>query len=279
MKLVADQPGQFQDRAALAGGAQKRLVSHALLVKRQHIGHGRGGVEQRDGEIVIGAAAQLLQRRKLGARQRRQEALFECAMGADAVRESRQAGPVEQPAGRALSHAGAAAALPQAMQRYQGRVAHLPPPTDEIENTMLGEITIVVAAGNFQTAQFQLARGQRLVVGLALALKFADLHRGHARHGLRRGDQWAQINRLSESEVIRMEQTKPAVGELSGAEQLKQLALDVGAEVRRIGANMHVDFQRHRQRPVDFDVMTRHAKGSTNRRTEASKAPSTGAPS
>ena len=129
MKLVADQPGQFQNRAALAGGAQKRLVSHALLVKRQHIGHGRGGVEQRDGEIVVGAAAQLLQRRELGARQRRQEALFECAMSTDAVSESRQAGPVKKPAGSALGDAGAAAALPQAMQRYQGRVAHLPPPT------------------------------------------------------------------------------------------------------------------------------------------------------
>ena len=129
MKLVADQAGQFQDRAALAGGAQKRLVGHALLVKRQHIGHGRGGVEQRDGEIVIGAAAQFLQRRELGARQRRQEALFECAMGADAVSERRQAGPVEQPAGSALSHAGAAAALPQAMQRYQAGLltCHLRP--------------------------------------------------------------------------------------------------------------------------------------------------------
>src|SRR5581483_5431075 len=97
----------------------------------------------------------------------------------------------------------------------------------ESENTVLDEVGIVVAAGDFQTVELDLAGGERLVVRRSLAMEPIHLHRRDAGHRLRRGDQRAQINRLAEAESIRMEQAEPAAGQDPITEELEQFLLHV----------------------------------------------------
>src|SRR5262249_46777025 len=109
----------------------------------------------------------------------------------------------------------------------------------QIENTMLGKVRIVVAAGDLQPAQLHLSGVQRVVVGRALTVKLSHLNRHHTGHRLRRCNQRAQVDGLTEGESVRMKQTKASIGQNLVAEEPEQFLLDVGAEVLRRGAYVH----------------------------------------
>ena len=102
-QFVPDRSCQLEHRTSLGGGAQVVLVGQPLLVEGQHIGHDGPGVEQRNGRVV-GCA-----RREPGQwpgarvglvgngvdRQAREHPAQEARVGADAVGERGQTGPVE----------------------------------------------------------------------------------------------------------------------------------------------------------------------------------------
>src|SRR6266536_2644799 len=121
-QLVADQSRKFQQRTSLGRGAQIRFISDALLIKRQHVGHRRGRVEQRDGEIIIVTRLEILQRGPRDVRESREHALLELTVRADAVGNRCESGTVRHGGGRLRSQAFAA------MTSVQLAV-HFPPPT------------------------------------------------------------------------------------------------------------------------------------------------------
>src|SRR5262245_46550586 len=93
----------------------------------------------------------------------------------------------------------------------------------QTENAVLGKIRIIIAARDLQPAELNLARAKGFVVRGALTMKLIHLHRHHTRHRLGRCDQWAQIDRLSEGESIRMKHAEAAIGQDLVAEEPKQL--------------------------------------------------------
>ena len=89
MKFVTDEPGQFQDRAALARRAQERFIDEPFLIERQNIRDHCCGVEQGDGKIVVRAGAQILRRRQCRAGKLGEHAAFELPVGADTITDRR----------------------------------------------------------------------------------------------------------------------------------------------------------------------------------------------
>jgi hypothetical protein len=61
-QLVPDKPGKFKHGPAFRSRAQVVLVRDPFLVERQDIPHHRGGVQQRDGEIVVVSGPQSRER-------------------------------------------------------------------------------------------------------------------------------------------------------------------------------------------------------------------------
>ena len=110
LEAIADESRQLAQRAALAGGAQERLVDQAFLVETQHIGHARIGVEQSNGKIVAIAGAQLRERRIVPRRQTCLQASENLAVGADAIGDGREPRPVVKQGRRLDTHAVAATA-------------------------------------------------------------------------------------------------------------------------------------------------------------------------
>src|SRR5262245_58042732 len=102
-----------------------------------------------------------------------------------------------------------------------------------MEYAALGVIGIVVELRDLQSSQFELSGQQRLRVRDTLAFELGDPDKSHAGDRPGRGVQRAEIDRLPEGEVVRMEQPTPAIGQHAAAENPKQLRLDVASKIVR----------------------------------------------
>ena len=123
----------------------------------------------------------------------------------------------------------------------------LPALHHERQPAMVREIAIVFEAGDLQRAQFDFSGSQipiRVYTACALRLKVDGPHGAHSGDGPGRGVHRAQINRLTESEVVREEESLLAVRQDLIAEDGEQRLLDIALEVVRIDADLQVDLQR-----------------------------------
>ena len=83
---------------------------------------------------------------------------------------------------------------------------------------------------------------------------------GHARDLHGRGHDLAEVDRLAEGEVVRVEETPAAVGQVPVAEDLQQGLLDLAAEVARLRADHESQVQGHEAGPVDLQVLPGQAE-------------------
>jgi len=128
-ELVADGAGQLQDGAPLRRRAQVAFVGDALLVKGQHVHRDGPRIEERLRRVIVCARGQPLgqldalglaatlcvqaarEHVEIWAGQRAAHRFHRIAIGADAIREARQAGPVVEHRRRGLALAAATGIL------------------------------------------------------------------------------------------------------------------------------------------------------------------------
>ena len=109
-RLVADEAGQFSERAKLCGRAKVALVGKTLLVEGQDVEDDRAGVEQGNAEIVGVTCLEVAQGGVVGAGKARQHGFAEGAPGAGAIGDGGKSGQVLLDNRGLNAGAGAAAA-------------------------------------------------------------------------------------------------------------------------------------------------------------------------
>ncbi len=121
-QAVPDQPPELLQRDPPARRAQVRLLREALVVEGEHVRGNRERVEERDGEVVAIAGAEVGEARPVGVREAGDHRCEEVSVRPDAVRDRGQPRAVLYLERRPLGDAGAATA------GGGGGGAHLPPP-------------------------------------------------------------------------------------------------------------------------------------------------------
>ena len=97
---------------------------------------------------------------------------------------------------------------------------------------MFREARVIVQARNLQRAERQDAVLQFVVCPFVETLQLGDLHTLHARHRLRRSDEFAQINAGAERQIVRVEESESAIGQDAIAEDIEQRRLSLEAPGR-----------------------------------------------
>ena len=211
IELVADQPGQLEDRAALRRGAQEALVGDALLVEGEDVADAPPSASSSamaGSSVLRVVSAASGWRTSLGASSTTL-AIGSCAsirrrtvaMRASAVGERREA--------RAVVDRGSATPVVQQSQRPDvGRARSSPALQHEVERPFSGRLgslsrraissRCIADEAGVELAARRLAR--------ALEARRPRERTLDARHLHRARDDLAEIHRLAEREVVRMEE-------------------------------------------------------------------------
>ena len=252
-ELVADQPGQLEDRAPLGRGTQEVLVRDALLVEAEHVERDGERIAERDREVRVLARAEAGERGELGRRQACEERFFEPCVHARAIRDRALPRRVVDARRRLDVRAGAAAA------GFEEGRHHLPPKSVRRSTPCSGKFGSLSRRGISSRAERHEALRERQGIHGALALEARHLHRGDARDLPRGGVERTEVDGLAERQVVGMEQAAPAVGQRAVAEHFREARAHVAPEMARLHAHEEVDLERHVHRIVELRVVTRHA--------------------
>src|ERR1043166_7722694 len=130
----------------------------------------------------------------------------------------------------------------------------------EGDGAVLRKIRIVIEPDDFQRRRLEDKVLQFVVRQFAESLKRRYLNGGDAAHRHRVLVDLTEINRLAESEIVRVKKTPGATREIARAENVEQRRFDVAAKKPRRDADQHVDLERHENRRAHFEVVSGEAE-------------------